>query len=104
MTDRALLFVVSLVAVLAAVGAAIWLIAAGQLGTFDGNFLLLCALIVVASFGLYLKYMIAKAMEAPPAGAQTHVQTQAQTQARLAPKAATGEKPAGENVETVGKA
>lgn len=93
MTDRALLFVVSLVAVLAAVGAAIWLIAAGQLGTFDGNFLLLCALIVVASFGLYLKYMIAKAMEAPPAAAQAHVP------AKPAPKAA-----AAENVETVGKA
>jgi len=43
----------------------IWL--SRQLGTFDGNFLLLASLIVAAAFGLYLKYLIASALEAPVA-------------------------------------
>jgi len=67
MSDHAFLFLVALICEICALGAAIWLIAAGQLATFDGNFLLLSALIVAAAFGLYLKFMIARAMETKPA-------------------------------------
>jgi hypothetical protein len=58
MTDRALLFLASLVGLVGATGVAVWLIATRQIGTFDGNFLLLSCLIVALAFALYLKYMI----------------------------------------------
>lgn len=67
MTDRALLFLASLVIVTAALGVAIWLIVSGQVGTFDGNFLLLSALVVGTSFSLYLKFVIKQAIKAPTA-------------------------------------
>ena len=66
MTDRALLFLAALIGEIFALGAIVWLIAAHQLGTFDGNFLLLSALVLAFSFGLYLKFMIARAMQVPP--------------------------------------
>jgi hypothetical protein len=75
MTDRALLFLVSLVVLIGAVLAAVWLIATGQTGTFDGNFLLLCSLVLAFSFGFFLRNMIkaalppAKHAPAPPASA-----------------------------------
>ena len=65
MTDRAFLFLDALFCEIGSLAAVIWLIAAGQLGTFDGNFLLLSALVVAAAFGLYLKFTIARAMESP---------------------------------------
>jgi hypothetical protein len=68
-TDRALIFLVSVIMALGALGVAIWLIAAGQLGTFDGNFLFLSALVVAGAFGLYLKFLIARALERPAAPA-----------------------------------
>ena len=64
MTDRAFFFLASLVMLVGSIGAAVWMVATGQLGTFDGNFLFLCALILAAAFALYLKYMISRAMEA----------------------------------------
>jgi hypothetical protein len=67
MTDRAFLFLTALAGDIAAFGAVIWLIAAGQLGTFDGNFLFLSALVIAFSLGLYLKFMIDRAMETQPA-------------------------------------
>ena len=67
MTDRAFLFLVALVCEIFALVSAIWLIAAGQLGSFDGNFLFLSALVMAAAFALYLKSMIARAMEPQPA-------------------------------------
>jgi hypothetical protein len=67
MSDRALLFLASLIIVVGSIGVAIWLIASGQTGTFDGNFLLLSALVIATAFGLYLKFMIKRAMEAAAA-------------------------------------
>ena len=64
MTDRALLFVISLAAVIGALAVAVWLIFSRQLGTFDGNFVFLSALIVAAAFALYLKFLIGNAMKA----------------------------------------
>ena len=48
-----------------AVGAATvaYLIATGQALTLDGLFLILTALILAAGFGLYLVYMLRRAME-----------------------------------------
>jgi membrane protein DedA with SNARE-associated domain len=43
--------------------AAGWLVASGQAGTVDGLFLVLTALLVAVVFGLYVKYMIGRAME-----------------------------------------
>ena len=63
MSDRVLLFVVSLAALLGALAAAIWLVASGQVGTFDGNFLLLSALVVALAFGLYLRSLIRTAIK-----------------------------------------
>jgi glucose-6-phosphate-specific signal transduction histidine kinase len=65
LTDRALLFLLSLAALIGAVAAAVWLIATGQTGTFDGNFLLVVSLVIAAAFGLYIKFMIRKTMEQP---------------------------------------
>jgi len=45
------------------VGAAVWLAVSGQAQTVDGLFLVLTALLVAAVFGLYVKYMIGRAME-----------------------------------------
>jgi len=65
-TDRAVFFLGSLFCVLCALAAIVWLIVGGQLGTFDGNYLLVAALVVGGAFGLYLKYLISQARESPP--------------------------------------
>ncbi len=39
----------------------------GQAATFDGVFLILMCLSVALAFGLYLMFMINRAMEPPPA-------------------------------------
>jgi hypothetical protein len=70
MTDRALLFLASLAAMIGGLAAAIWLIATGQIGTFDGNFLLLCSLIFVLAFGLYLRFLLKTAIATPPPKAE----------------------------------
>jgi hypothetical protein len=76
MTDRAVLFLASLIIMVSALVIAIWLIFTGQVGTFDGNFLLLCALVVAAAFALYLKFVIKRALEslsaAKPARTEEH--------------------------------
>ena len=66
MTDRALLFLTSLVVMTAAIGVAVWLIATRQIGTFDGNFLLLSSVVVALAFALYLKYLIDAARRVEP--------------------------------------
>jgi len=73
MTDRALLFLAAMIGVLGALAAIAWLIATGQLGTFDGNFMLLAALVVALAFSLYLRFMIKGAMQSPPAPKATAV-------------------------------
>jgi predicted lipid-binding transport protein (Tim44 family) len=63
MSDRGILFVFSVLMVLGGLGMAAWLFATGQAGTVDGLFMLLTALLVAAVFGLYLRFMIRRAME-----------------------------------------
>ena len=72
MSDRGMLFLFSIVMIIASLASAAWLVANGQAGTVDGLFLVLTALIVAASFALYAVFLIRRAMEAqvkPPAKA-----------------------------------
>ncbi|HTM51771.1 MAG TPA: hypothetical protein VL285_23915 [Bryobacteraceae bacterium] len=82
MTDRAILFLSSVVFFLGGIAVCVWLIATGQLGTFDGNFLLLSSILVTAAFGLYIRFLIRRAMEAGPpprAEKRTEVRSESQT-------------------------
>ena len=69
MSDRAILFLFSVVVEIASLVAAGWLLASGQAGSVDGLFLLLTCLLVALAFGLYLAFMIRRAMEPLPAPA-----------------------------------
>jgi hypothetical protein len=86
-SDRAILFLFSVCVEIASLGAAGWLLATGQAGTVDGLFLLLTCLLVAFAFGLYLVFMIRRAMESAPAPApQTaKANTAAQTPTKPAP-------------------
>ena len=64
MSDRAALFLFSILMILVSLGAAVWLVATGQALTVDGLFLLLTALLSAAVFGLYVKFILGRAMEA----------------------------------------
>lgn len=91
MSDRAILFLFSVAVEIASLAAAGWLLATGQAGTVDGLFLLLTCLLIALAFGLYLVFMIRRAMEpeaapaAQPAKAAPAAQTQ--TQSKPAPVA-----------------
>lgn len=63
MSDRAFLFLFSVLMIAAGGVAAAYLIATGQALTLDGLFLILTALILAAGFGIYLVYQIRRAME-----------------------------------------
>ncbi len=73
MSDRAFLFIFSCAVILASVGASIWLVVTGQAAYVDGLFLLLMCLSVAFAFGLYVMFMIRRALESlePPAAAKT---------------------------------
>ncbi|HZT33538.1 MAG TPA: hypothetical protein VFA33_26860 [Bryobacteraceae bacterium] len=87
MSDRAFLFVFSILVVVASLGAAGWLLASGQAGSVDGLFLLLTCLLIALAFSLYLVFVIRRAMESlaePPAAKPKAVPA---TQAKPAPVA-----------------
>ena len=67
MSDRAILFLFSVFVEIASLAAAVWLLATGQAGTVDGLFLFLTCLLIALAFGLYLLFMIRRAMEPAPA-------------------------------------
>ena len=69
MSDRAILFLFSVVVEIASLVAAGWLLVTGQAGSVDGLFLLLTCLLIALAFGLYLAFMIRRAMEPAPAPA-----------------------------------
>jgi hypothetical protein len=62
-SDRAILFLFSVVVEIASLAAAGWLLVSGQAGSVDGLFLLLTCLLVALAFGLFLAFMIRRAME-----------------------------------------
>jgi hypothetical protein len=64
MSDRGFLFLFSVLMIVGGIATTGWLFATGQAGTVDGLFLALTALLIAAAFGLYLKFMIGRAMEA----------------------------------------
>ena len=63
MSDRGFLFLFSILMIAVGAATVAYLIATGQALTLDGLFLTLTALILAAGFGLYLIYMIRRAME-----------------------------------------
>jgi hypothetical protein len=88
-SDRAILFLFSVVVEIASLAAAGWLLASGQAGSVDGLFLLLTCLLVALAFGLYLAFMIRRAMEPAPAPAAQPAKagTAATAQSKPAPVA-----------------
>ena len=46
-----------------ALSLAIWIVAGGQAGTFDGNFLLVSCLMLALAFALYLIFLVRQAMK-----------------------------------------
>ena len=62
MWGRALSFLLSLGFVSVALVVGAWLIAAGELKSFDGLFLFCTCLVIVFAFGLYLRWLIRTAM------------------------------------------
>jgi TRAP-type C4-dicarboxylate transport system permease small subunit len=63
MSDRAFCFLFSCVVILASLGATGWLVVSGQAATVDGLFLALMCLTIALAFGLYVMFMIRRAME-----------------------------------------
>ena len=86
MSDRAFLFLFSVVVEIASLAAAGWLLVTGQAGYVDGLFLLLTCLLVALAFGLYLAFMIGRAMESLEAEAKPAKAAPAQTSQPSTPK------------------
>ncbi len=67
MSDRALLFIFGIVVIVVCLGSCGALLINGQAESVDGLFLILMCLSIALAFGLYLMFMINRAMEPPPA-------------------------------------
>src|SRR3981081_2504346 len=67
MSDRGLLFIFGVVVILVCLGSCAGLLMNGQAESVDGLFLILMCLAIALAFGLYLMFMIKRAMEPPPA-------------------------------------
>lgn len=75
MSDRGILLLYSLGVILAALGVATWLIRTGQTVYIDGLFLLLCCLVLILTFGLYVRYLIRSVIQpAAPAKITANLQ------------------------------
>lgn len=90
MSDRAVLFLFSIVMVIVSLAAAGWLLVSGQAGYVDGLFLLLTCLLAALAFGLYLMFMINRARESLKAAAKP---AKTPAAAKGAPKPATSSQP-----------
>ena len=66
MSDRALLFIFSILVIVICLGTCGALLMNGQAESVDGLFLILMCLAIALAFGLYLMFMINRAMEPPP--------------------------------------
>jgi len=86
MSDRGFLFLFSCAVILASLGATGWLVVTGQAATVDGLFLALMCLTMALAFGLYVMFMIRRAMEVPEQPAVKPAKApMAATQAKTAP-------------------
>jgi len=83
--DRAILFLFSVVVEIASLAAAGWLLASGQAGSVDGLFLFLTCLLMALAFGLYLAFMIRRAMQPAPAPAAQPAKSPAAATAKAKP-------------------
>ena len=63
MSNRAVLFLISVFVVLASLASVVWLVASGQALSVDGLFLLLTCLLLALAFALYLMFTIRRAMD-----------------------------------------
>ena len=88
-SDRAILFLFSLAVEIASLAAAGWLLATGQAGYVVGLFLLLTCLLIALAFGLYLVFMVRRAMEPAPAPAAHPAKAAAAAPAQAKPAPAT---------------
>jgi predicted lipid-binding transport protein (Tim44 family) len=86
-SDRAILFLFSIVVLIGSLGAAGWLLASGQAGSVDGLFLLLTCLLVALAFALYIGFVIKQAREqaAAPVAQPTKAAAAASAQTKPAP-------------------
>jgi uncharacterized membrane protein len=62
MSDRAVIFLFSLLVVIGSAIADAWLFATNQIATFDGLFLFCSSCVIVFAFGLYLRWLIRSAV------------------------------------------
>lgn len=85
MSDRGFCFSFSCIVILVSLCAAGWLVATGQAATVDGLFLLLTSLLVAGAFGLYVMFMIRRAMEPVEAPAPKAAKAAATAQPKAAP-------------------
>jgi hypothetical protein len=85
MSDRGFCFSFSCLVILASLVAAGWLLATGQAASVDGLFLLLTCLLVAFAFGLYVMFMIRRAMEPVEAPAGKPAKVAAAAQPKAAP-------------------
>jgi len=85
MSDRGFCFSFSCFVILASLVASGWLVATGQAASVDGLFLLLTCLLVAAAFGLYVMFMIRRAMEPAEAPAGKPAKAAAAAQPKSAP-------------------
>ena len=81
MSDRAMLFIFSVFMIVLCLGTCVALLINGQAESVDGLFLILMCLSVALAFGLYLMFMIKKAMEPPPAPPKAAAKTAAPAKA-----------------------
>jgi hypothetical protein len=85
MSDRGFCFSFSCLVILASLCASVWLVVTGQAAYVDGLFLLLTCLLVAAAFGLYVMFMIHRAMEPADRPAAKPAKAAAPAQPKAAP-------------------
>ena len=77
MSDRAILFIFGVLVIVICLGTCVTLLINGQAESVDGLFLILMCLSIAAAFGLYLLFMIRRAMAPPPAPPKSAAKTPA---------------------------
>jgi len=95
MSDRAILFLFSVLTVIVSLAAAGWLLFTGQANSVDGLFLLLTCLVLALAFSLYIMFLIRRAMEAIEASQAQAAKPTAATPAKAgAPQPVASKSPA----------
>jgi cytoskeletal protein RodZ len=84
-SDRAILFLFSVVVEIVSLAAAGWMLVTGQAGSVDGLFLLLTCLLVALAFALYLGFVIRQAMQQAAAPSAQTARASAATPAQSKP-------------------